>query len=239
MPGPAEHQRPARRGASDRPRLMGTADGDTVKSRQRPEAGVGHQRPAAPVPVLGHGTLLAGGVHGLANRPGVAGRGGGGTQQFGIGITGDGCGAHAGPLAAVPVNDQRRGGGPRRRLHPADRPRVRSRQRRDAIEPAKPGGASGQPGGPPPAAIPAGKQRAEVRPGQGEPHRPAAGRPGHAHPEQVATIAGRYRRAGHRPPVRGFAAQNWTPTPPSWTWLAGGGVTENRMPKSLNVKSVV
>ena len=34
--------------------------------------------------------------------------------------------------------------------------------------------------------------------------------------------------------------QNWTATPRSWLiWLSGGGVTENRTPKSLNVKSAV
>lgn len=41
-------------------------------------------------------------------------------------------------------------------------------------------------------------------------------------------------------PVRALTAQNWTATPRSGSiWLAGGGVTENRMPKSLNVKSSV
>ena len=35
-------------------------------------------------------------------------------------------------------------------------------------------------------------------------------------------------------------AQNWTATPRWWSiWLAGGGVTEKRTPKSLNVKSSV
>ena len=36
------------------------------------------------------------------------------------------------------------------------------------------------------------------------------------------------------------SAQNWMAKPRLWLiWLAGGGVTENRMPKSLNVKSSV
>ena len=43
-----------------------------------------------------------------------------------------------------------------------------------------------------------------------------------------------------RSPGRAFTAQNWTATPRWWSiWLAGGGVTEKRTPKSLNVKSSV
>lgn len=47
----------------------------------------------------------------------------------------------------------------------------------------------------------AGESRA---PQNGHPaHRPAAGWPGHAHREQVATVTGWYGRAGHRLPARG------------------------------------